>query len=45
MCGCTKRVKAQYIWTNGTESVTYDSEIAAKAKVIRSGGSYTKKDS
>lgn len=45
MCGCKKASTAQYVWTSadGTETMTYDSEIQARAKVMRKGGSYTKK--
>lgn len=32
-----------YVWTNGTDTVEYPSEIQAKAKVLRAGGSYTPK--
>lgn len=34
----------KYRWTDGTNVVVYDSELAAKAKVQRKGGSYTKVD-
>ena len=43
-CACSKRrQKFNYVWTSadGTESVTYDTEIQAKAKVTRKGGTYT----
>lgn len=43
MCGCKRRSTTQYVWTDGTTSVTYNTEIEAKAKVIRSGGTYTAK--
>lgn len=41
-CSCTKRKSATYLWTSGdgAEMVTYDTEIQAKAKVLRKGGSY-----
>lgn len=40
-CGCTKRRKVEFVWTgdDGTQFV-YDTEIQAKAKVLRKGGSY-----
>lgn len=40
-CSCTKRKGAKYVWTDGTFTVVYDTEIQAKAKVLRKGGSYT----
>lgn len=46
-CGCKKRKKVSYVWTSepnedgATETVSYATEIQAKAKVIRAGGSYT----
>jgi hypothetical protein len=33
-------VKTKFKWTNGSDVVVYDSEMAAKAKVMRKGGSY-----
>lgn len=40
-CACQNRKKAtKYEWTDGTNVVVYDTEIQAKAKVIRKGGSY-----
>jgi hypothetical protein len=39
-CACKRTVKKRYEWTNGTETHVYDSEMAAKAKVMRKGGSY-----
>jgi len=46
-CACTKRKKQQYVWSReGTDPVVYNSEIEAKAKIIREerktgdGGSY-----
>lgn len=40
-CGC-RRSKTKYVWTSddGAQTTTYDSEVAARAKVIRRGGSY-----
>lgn len=43
MCGCKRKSTAKYVWTNGTDTITYNTEIEAKAKVIRSGGTYTQK--
>lgn len=40
-CSCKRRVTTKFKWTNGTDVVYYDSEMAAKAKVMRKGGSYT----
>lgn len=46
MCGCKKKTSFKYLWVPPGESsesdntVLYDSEIQAKAKVIRKGGSY-----
>lgn len=42
-CACNGRTSTTYLWTSedGTYSVIYDSEIQAKAKVQRAGGSYT----
>lgn len=43
-CACKGRKNAKYVWTppadSGLDPVTYDSEIQAKAKVMRKGGSY-----
>lgn len=41
-CDC-KRKNVSYVWTSsdGTETMTYETEIQAKAKVLRKGGSYT----
>jgi hypothetical protein len=42
-CACRGRKSAyKYVWTDGTDTVTYNTEIEAKAKVLRKGGSYTK---
>jgi len=43
-CSCRGRSKSKYVWTSddGSDKVTYDSEIQAKAKVLRAGGSYVK---
>lgn len=45
-CGCQKDKGKTFIWTSddGQTSVIYTSEIAAKAKVMRKGGSYTPKE-
>lgn len=42
-CSCRKTRNMKFVWTDGENTVTYDSEIQAKAKVQRKGGSYTKK--
>lgn len=45
-CGCTKVSKTKYLWVPPGESaesdntILYDTEIQAKAKVLRKGGSY-----
>lgn len=39
-CSCQKRKSAKYRWTDGTNVVIYDTEIQAKAKVLRKGGTY-----
>lgn len=39
-CGCQKRSNTKYRWTDGTNVVIYDTEIQAKAKVLRKGGTY-----
>lgn len=39
-CSCKGRQNTKYEWTDGENVVKYDSEMAAKAKVIRKGGSY-----
>lgn len=44
-CSCKGRKKTKYVWTDGKRStVTYNTEIEAKAKVLRRGGTYTKKE-
>ena len=45
-CGCTKRRRVKYVWTSddGETQLVYDTEVAAKAKVIRKGGSYVAKE-
>ena len=42
-CACSKsRLRQKFLWTSadGSSSVVYNSEVEAKAKVIRKGGSY-----
>lgn len=43
-CACKGRKKMRYAWTppegSALEPVTYDTEIEAKAKTLRKGGSY-----
>lgn len=41
-CACRNRSKTKYLWTSadGTETVQYNTEIEAKAKMLRLGGSY-----
>ncbi len=42
-CACKGRKRTNYIWTSadGTQTAVYTSEIQAKAKRMREGGSYT----
>ena len=39
-CSCKKRSTAKFVWTDGTNTVVYNTEIEAKAKVLRKGGTY-----
>lgn len=39
-CSCKKRRTTQYRWTDGENVIIYNTEIEAKAKVIRKGGTY-----
>lgn len=44
-CACNKRIKKQFIWydpanSEGVEPKIYDSEIEARARTIRKGGTY-----
>lgn len=41
-CSCNKRKTQKFVWTSGdgSQTTTYNSEIEAKAKVMRKGGSY-----
>jgi acetyl-CoA carboxylase beta subunit len=41
-CACKNRSTSKYVWTSadGSETMTYNTEIEAKAKVLRKGGSY-----
>jgi len=43
-CSCRNRKKYKYVWSSedGSSTMTYDTEIQAKAKVMRAGGSYVK---
>lgn len=34
----------QFVWTDGDNTVVYEDEMAAKAKVLRKGGSYQRKE-
>lgn len=43
-CACKGRKTQKYIWTGpGGETVEYGTELEAKAKVMRKGGSYKPK--
>lgn len=45
-CACNKRRKAKFVWTGPDgQTMTYGSEIEAKAKMMRKGGSYMRVDS
>lgn len=43
-CSCKNRKKTKYTWTppegSDLKPVTYNTEIEAKAKVLRKGGTY-----
>ncbi len=41
-CACKGRNKTKYLWTSadGATTMTYSTELEAKAKVMRKGGSY-----
>jgi len=41
-CACKGRKKATYVWTSadGVVTMTYNTELEAKAKVMRKGGTY-----
>lgn len=41
-CACKRTQTLEYVWTSedGETSVTYTTLMAAKAKVLRKGGSY-----
>lgn len=41
-CACKKNVNKIFVWTSldGTQTQEYPTEVQAKAKVIRKGGSY-----
>lgn len=45
-CACTPKARVVYVWTpdDGGDPVEFRSEIAAKAKVSRKGGSYVAKE-
>lgn len=41
-CGCSKKTKYEYVWTSedGSTTEVYSTEMQAKARELRSGGSY-----
>lgn len=41
-CSCKNRPKRKFEWTSldGESTMVYDTEIQAKAKVLRKGGTY-----
>lgn len=45
-CGRSKRRRVKYVWTSddGETQLVYDTEVAARAKVIRKGGTYVAKE-
>jgi hypothetical protein len=40
-CSCKGKKSTKYVWTDGTNTVIYNTEIEAKAKVLRKGGTYS----
>lgn len=44
-CGCNRRSKTKYVWSDGAgNEIVYNTEVEAKAKVLRKGGSYTPRE-
>lgn len=44
-CACKGRKSAKYLWTSATDpndQVVYNTEVEARAKVLRKGGTYVK---
>ncbi len=46
-CACRGRNKNKFVWTSedGKLQIVYGSELEAKAKVLRKGGSYVRQGS
>lgn len=42
-CGISGNANFKYVWTDGVNTVEYESEDAAKMKVLRRGGTYSAK--
>ena len=38
--GCNCAGGKSFVWTDGTKSITYKTEVEARAQVIRAGGTY-----
>lgn len=45
-CACKGKKKSTFTWVSAdqTDTVVYQTEIEAKAKVLRKGGSYTRNE-
>lgn len=43
-CNCKRNNNRKFKWTDGATVIVYDTEMAAKAKVLRVGGSYVPVD-
>lgn len=45
-CGCAKKRKTAYVWTSedGAETVEYATEVQARARQLRTGGTYEPKE-
>lgn len=48
-CGCTRTTKQEFVWYNpanpeGDKPMVYGTEVEAKAKVMRKGGTYVPYD-
>lgn len=41
-CNCKKKSNEEYVWTSadGTKTLVYPTEIQAKARALRRGGTY-----
>lgn len=44
-CSCRgRRTNTKFVWTNGVDQIIYNTEIEAKARVLRKGGTYKPKE-